>query len=468
MLLAMYQENIAQVDYLWDKIELEGQYSIYRQGIELPDRRLLILSYRSSKVCRIEILSEEGFPVKRVDIAMDSLENEVKKIFVMPETNQLFLLGSAPPNFLTLNILDSNLNLLHSQKTELSGSKHLFQIDGIHEGNNLLLVGNALNGFFDTSEQSRIWFLKINTENYKIENQLITLKETDLFGHCYSIVKDLASEGYLCFGAFLHKLDKNFKHTEYKVWGDYVTTENQVKAIIWNDRSYMVGSSYGSGTGVPLLKQYSVTLQEFDPSLIRERYNGIKQPYTHGFYSPVFDFKYKKYLYLGGGDNLTIKKNTGFSVAQFDSVLTKKWEFYFAPDPRYKYTPTGLLATSDGGVIVYGARYDHLGDKIFRTYMIKFDAQGGLSWSQDPDLSDSYYIKTFPNPSTEGNLTMEVKGPSVTKEFRLFDIQGKNIFADNLSDGANTFNFNQLPSGQYIIKIYFNSKEIYSHYWVKI
>lgn len=468
ILILVNINGVTQVDYIWEKIQSSGPYSFYGQGIELSDGRLLFVSYQSDSVSRIEILSKEGLLITKYDYSVPILKNVILKVFINHYNGHIILFGSAPPDLFTLTVMDADLNVLKYKSTPLSDSKHLFQIDGIIDGHKLLLVGNAWNGFFDESENSRVWFFKIDLERYDISSQLKILPEKSLFGQCYSIVKKVTDDGYFCVSAYLHSLDKDFKHISYEPKGNYISTENQVKAAQWANSSYLIGSSFGPGYGTPALNNYGVLLQVFDTAMIRKNYNGIKEFNIFGFPNSVFDYKNKNVIYLGGRDNLSQKQNRGFFVAQFDSLLRQKWQIYFTQDSRYRYTPTGLLALSDGGVIVYGARYDLLADKKFRSYMVKLDQTGGTTWIQDEALLP-FSVKTYPNPSVDGILTLDVNTQYTELECRVFDQGGRNVFVSHtVINGQNNFDLRSLATGMYSVTIYNKGKILISNSWIKM
>ncbi|MBK8052321.1 MAG: T9SS type A sorting domain-containing protein [Saprospiraceae bacterium] len=468
-LLALLMEGLSQVDYLWEKIQNDGNYSIYKGGIELMDQRLLFISYQSKTESRIEILSKEGFLLKQKNFSFSSLEHQLLRVFYLPSKERLLLLGSAAPNIFTLTEMDLNLNITFAKHDTLHDSQHLALLDGILEKERLLMVGNAWNGFHNESENSKIWFFNIDLLTYNIDAQLVNLKERSYFGHCYSIVKDIARDGYICLSGFLHRLDQNFRHLGYSKKDNYITMDNQVKIIKWKENSYLVGSSIGAGFSDTYLRDYNVLFQEFDTAFVRIRANGLKQASVFGFPNSVFDYVERNRLFIGGGDDVFFRKNRGFYVLQFDSLLNKQWEVYFTQDPRYRYTPTGILATSDGGVIVYGARFDILSDKIFRNHLIKFDGNGTVSWTDDQDKMSTIAIKFFSNPSTSGYLHVEITGSDTDVEMRIFNTVGKNVYVESdLANGSHQFDLQYLTSGTYVIKIYKDGKEFFSKLWVRL
>lgn len=63
-------------------------------------------------------------------------------------------------------------------------------------------------------------------------------------------------------------------------------------------------------------------------------------------------------------------------------------------------------------------------------------------------------VKFYPNP-TKGDLTMRIVGgdASETMTVAVYDGQGKLLYSSPVSQGSNTFDFRQYPTGWYILKL---------------
>lgn len=121
---------------------------------------------------------------------------------------------------------------------------------------------------------------------------------------------------------------------------------------------------------------------------------------------------------------------------------------------QYRYKGSGIIATSDGGALVYGARYDDLGDRVFNAYMVKFNADGNIFWTNNLNASQLITIKTYPNPSN-GPLSLDIKGITGKADIRIFDMSGNNVYVHHgITDGATTLDLSDLVSGTYIYKVY--------------
>ena len=126
----------------------------------------------------------------------------------------------------------------------------------------------------------------------------------------------------------------------------------------------------------------------------------------------------------------------------------------------------GLEATHDNGIIVYGGRYNWSGSEKV-AYMIKFNADGNISWTHNVDKSFTL-IKSYPNPSS-GTLTLDITGITRPAEVRIYDMHGHNVYVQHdLDVGATTMDLSSLPAATYIYKIYQGSKVIGSGEWVKM
>ena len=135
----------------------------------------------------------------------------------------------------------------------------------------------------------------------------------------------------------------------------------------------------------------------------------------------------------------------------------------------------GVLATSDGGCVMYGRRYDYNNIPKLDAYIIKVDGNG-LVTSETTIPIGQESITAFPNPST-GQLNF--KKETLPKENRdklsvfgrfdvsIFDISGKLVFQKKETDLSETLDLSHLSTGHYIYQIKEGEKIKAIGKWVK-
>ena len=452
-----------QNNFEWDHVIQGNRLSQYQIGLEKEDGIFLFSSSQLNGVNRIELISNNGEIIKELTYSVSGMEIQFLKGMWMKDKEQLLLVGSAPPNLFAVLVLDKNLNIVFEKQKILTGhAKHPYQMHGfIYEPTNqVLLVAPSWDGIIDDDEYSSIWFLKLDLDSYELKSQLIQLDETGGSGVCYSVIENIDASGFICFGLYMHYLDKNFNHIGYNLMPENeITGGNQVKAIPWKDSTYLIGSTGQFG---------GVNLQVMDKNYKRKLSFGIDQLYRVAFPFNVFDLNDEGILYTGAYDTPFYHQSDGLFITKFDTGFQKNWEIYFGLNDQYRYKGSGIIATSDGGALVYGARYDDLGERVFNAYMVKFNSDGNISWTNNIDASQLITIKTYPNPSN-GPLSFDIKGITGKADIRIFDMSGNNVYVHHgITDGATTLDLSDLVSGTYIYKVYQKNKVLGTGQWVKV
>ncbi len=133
------------------------------------------------------------------------------------------------------------------------------------------------------------------------------------------------------------------------------------------------------------------------------------------------------------------------------------------------YYPFKIMATSDGGVIVTGLRYDHTNQSIKRLhpFALKVNNEGVVVAGINDEFNPiSHSAIVFPNPGKEViNLTSGIQLNNGI--FTLFDIQGRPIIAKKINSTEMQFDASHLVSGTYVWNIMLNNKVMDSGKWVK-
>jgi hypothetical protein len=159
-----------------------------------------------------------------------------------------------------------------------------------------------------------------------------------------------------------------------------------------------------------------------------------------------------------------------FSNSRSNLVLTKinkgynkVWDKSYGNDAHYYLI--GILATLDGGCIMYGSRYDF--DPIPKTdgFLIKVDSSGGVvSQTNIPMVTPR--IVVFPNPSSEF-LTIELPSLIGEIDIRIFDAQGKLVLSEKDRSAEKPLNIQELTSGNYVLQVWQKGQLLGVAQWVK-
>ena len=128
-----------------------------------------------------------------------------------------------------------------------------------------------------------------------------------------------------------------------------------------------------------------------------------------------------------------------------------------------------LKATSDGGCIVAGHFRNYVEDpynnfhRAFHSVVKKFppDAFDGIDEAHDNGLKVAI---AYPNP---GNSQLNIRTALSNSYIKVYDLNGKIIHKQELSDNITSINAESWPPGVYVWKVVSDGKEAESGKWVK-
>jgi hypothetical protein len=201
---------------------------------------------------------------------------------------------------------------------------------------------------------------------------------------------------------------------------------------------------------------------------------GLQDTFEHVATQHCLDTTKNGDIYVGSTFNFPIScqhpplcNDTAYFVLQkLDKQLNTLWKKRYGKDGMF--IMFGLLATSDGGCLMYGQQYLHATNKKSEAIIIKIDGNGVITSTTSIPLSQSNII-AYPNPSN-GQLRFKKEDPSVSGAFEVnfFDISGKLVFQKKETDLSETMDLNHLATGDYIYQIKQKEQIISIGKWVKI
>jgi hypothetical protein len=133
------------------------------------------------------------------------------------------------------------------------------------------------------------------------------------------------------------------------------------------------------------------------------------------------------------------------------------------------YTPYKILATSDGGALIIGMRYDQTNPSshLCHPFALKVNSEGMVVTGIDEAFNSiSHSAIVFPNPGKEViNLTSGIQLNNGV--FTLFNLKGQPVITERINATEMQFNASNLASGTYIWQIELNQKIVEKGKWVK-
>jgi Secretion system C-terminal sorting domain len=163
------------------------------------------------------------------------------------------------------------------------------------------------------------------------------------------------------------------------------------------------------------------------------------------------------FIYLGGVYNsvfpLTTPSDntdtTQFILRKLDRDFNVLWTKQYGKN--HFYFMSGVLATDDGGCMMYGQRYNFNSEGLVEGYVLKVDGNGITANETIIPLSIST-ISASPNPSN-GVIQVNIENVSKVLSYRFFDMNGR-LIKSLQSDASNpNFDLSFVSSGTYIFTV---------------
>lgn len=183
------------------------------------------------------------------------------------------------------------------------------------------------------------------------------------------------------------------------------------------------------------------------------------------------DFKTNDSIYIGGSRNVWIGNYNAwpswFVMLQTDSLLNIRWERFYGGDAYYWMRK--LVATTDGGCLVAGIRYDYQNTVEQQTDIIilKLNNKGQLvSINEQAAVQPSDAI-VYPNPGTN-EILVRIGSQHKRSLFSLFDLNGKLVLQKILEGKNGRIEVSALDRGTYLYTISNQNGLDESGKWIKM
>ena len=150
-------------------------------------------------------------------------------------------------------------------------------------------------------------------------------------------------------------------------------------------------------------------------------------------------------------------------LAKMDSNLNVLTERYLGGDSFYGIM--SMITTTDGGMAIGGYKYDYTvndwGDKD--AFLIKTDADLMVGTNEHATIP-VHSALVYPNPGTG---TMNIRTTEKGSVLKLYNLSGKQMLQQKISDLITQVDCNNLTNGVYVWKLYKNNREIDHGKWIK-
>jgi len=421
--------------------------------------------------------------------------------------------------------IDSNGNLIHNEVYEQNDTSSCGFFN-IHYHNNYFYILGSYT--IVSSETSKLWYLKLNS-NLEIEDEkFLNIPSGKWFSYMNSIIDsdtNFVITGYttridetnnLNSDAFFYKLNINGDSLNSKFYTSYIPwyfsfdiIESRDSSKYYAFVSYFETTSIGQklilnknfdslsidpiplgiysfyspinindneillcGKGSPgQAELYALNVISINEQTELVDYNSFKKQSDMKEHPSMFNgvSKNNDNIYIGGNSNndysnpFWSSSNSWFHLIKINTDITPIWEYWYGGDAYYVLY--SILATSDGGCIMVGNRYDHETQYQERDiYITKVNGEGIVVWTQEIKI-DKQLTTVYPNPGTN---ELNIKTNNKEQEIELIDINGQIVIRQTLDNNPKTINTESLKTGMYFYRLIDKkNKTVETGKWIK-
>jgi len=187
----------------------------------------------------------------------------------------------------------------------------------------------------------------------------------------------------------------------------------------------------------------------------------------------ALDYKNKDSIFIGGTKNINIynlkfaSQPSWYVLLQTDSLLNIRWERFYGGDAYYNMTK--LIATSDGGCLMAGTRFDYKAHPNIHErdiYIIKVNSEGLITSANGKPAPIVHDAIVYPNPGSN-YLKVRIAVQHKQSVFKLFDMNGRLVLTKNIEGKTAQINTTLLKTGTYVYTITNNNGLNEKGKWVK-
>ncbi len=180
------------------------------------------------------------------------------------------------------------------------------------------------------------------------------------------------------------------------------------------------------------------------------------------------DFLDPTTIFIGGTSNSFtyefVTADNWYRLNNIDTSFNLKWERFYGGDGDYALY--GILATRDGGCLMYGTLWDYRNNPEYTRYLrlIKVSKDGLLSAENGKPGNKAREVILYPNPGTD-RIIVESALKNLMVSF--FDLTGNCVVKKSIQSMVETLDVSGLSSGIYFYRFTCGDKVVDSGKWIK-
>ncbi len=381
--------------------------------------------------------------------------------------NRFILSGATYPGTsgnLWICIMDSSLNVI-DQKSYILGtySLHFNKMKLDHQNNVLVFgtidsLGTPYSFIFKLTPDVDSISCRIYNQHWSEEQDLI--ERSDHNGY-YFLVNGFVSTGS---GKIL-SLDTDFNIEKITELTDGKGYHGTLKLL---DSSHIIVCGERAPTGNLNKQSIGVQLYDTNFNLIHYSYYGKTDTVELPALVKTLDFIDSSSVFIGGTHNWQLYEfetvDNWYMLNNIDASLNLKWEKYYGGDGYYWLY--GILATHDGGCLMYGTFWDYRNNSDYSRYLrlIKVSKDGLLSDQNGKPSNKVREVILYPNPGTD-RIIVESALKNLMVSF--FDMTGNCVLIKEINSRLESHDVSELSSGIYFYRFTCGDKVVERGKWIK-
>ncbi len=397
---------------------------------------------------------------------------------ILPDTSAGYILGVKTSNTIphpnkcgfVLKRMDTNLAITSSSNHFLFPEEYTDAELKIQTGinNNILVFGYIFPSTLPRMflYETGINFDSLNAKIYLNDGAILPMKLKQLNNSNYWLIGELKSN-YILIDSLLNIISIEQGTIPHQMNGSY--------GVKWDsDSSFFLAGDYfihqrNTDHDIGFLHQF----HPFDTTGYYFNTWGTLDTNDYPGFWGALDYKNKDSIFIGGTKNINIY-NLNFSptpswfvLLQTDSMLNIRWERFYGGDAYYNMTK--LIATTNGGCIMAGTRFDykaHPNVKERDIYILKVNAEGLITNTDGKVAPQVHDAIVYPNPGSN-YLKVRIGVQHKQSVFKLFNMKGQLVLSKNIEGKTAKINTQFLISGAYVYTITNNNGLNENGKWVK-
>lgn len=368
--------------------------------------------------------------------------------------------------------LDQNFNIVSRKITMLPGMETFYQWKMKYHLGSYYIFACSAGPYSTPAWVGDPYFIKLNA-NF----DTVYTYHTNLSGGQIICDVEFSSDGenfyifsasYITTPLGLHDqmvvYDTSFNYKYYK---DFPSNRYQgmLQANWKTDTTLLIGCNFTSHQS-----ENKQCFSEMDTSLTvkREYFADATDTVDYCAFGTTLDFRSNDSIFYTGIKSARVafwpQTPSWIRIGMLNGNLQPYFERFYGGDAYYRTCE--IIATSDGGALIFALRYDYKTQDLEHDVLfLKVNSEGLITSNKQNFIVPSQPFSVFPNPGQDMlNINLELNNALL----KISTMSGNILFTKLLSKGLHQINLQRLTAGNYVISITDNNGITFTQKWIKI